>query len=488
MKFRYKVLLMNLMLISVSLGLVGCLMIRKNFEFAKQTQLKNAVVQNNLVQSSIEYELLQVINRGDERVEEQLAQIGENVSHSMRTTDSSFYIRYDGQIFYASDGGSLEMDDTLYDNLKTEEKNYRISREGEDYYIYVTSLSQVQAKSLNIISKYKITQIYSMIRKQVQYFRIVLILVLVCDVGILHFLTGVLTRPLEQLNHVSEKIASGDYQTRVQVCTQDEIGLLAKKFNVMAQAVEGRVEELNDMIQKRDQFVADFTHEIKTPMTTIIGYADMMRSMELPAEEQMMALNYIFSEGKRLENLSTKLFELIYLKQNAIEKHPVHIADLCREAEKTVADAFQRKHVKLKIETEPAIVQGSRELLVTALVNLLDNARKASDEGKMIELYGKITYGKLSENTCSYQLCVIDHGIGMTQEQAARICDEFYMADKSRARKEGGAGIGMSLVALILEHHGARLVVDSEPGKGSHISILFSEAKRLSEENEETLQ
>ena len=92
------------------------------------------------------------------------------------------------------------------------------------------------------------------------------------------------------------------------------------------------------MIQKRDHFVADFTHEIKTPMTAIMGYADTMRSMELPAEEQMMALNYIFSEGKRLENLSTKLFELIYLKQNTIEKHPVHIVDLCREAEKTVAD------------------------------------------------------------------------------------------------------------------------------------------------------
>ena len=83
----------------------------------------------------------------------------------------------------------------------------------------------------------------------------------------------------------------------------------------MAQAVSDHVDELNDMVHRREQFVADFTHEIKTPMTSIIGYADTMRSLELPREEQIMALGYIFSEGKRLESMSNKLFDLIYLRQ-----------------------------------------------------------------------------------------------------------------------------------------------------------------------------
>lgn len=133
----------------------------------------------------------------------------------------------------------------------------------------------------------------------------------------------------------------------------------------------------------------------------------------------------------------------------------------------------------------------NRELLVTALVNIMDNARKASDEGQQVEVTGKFVDNRAcnipkdktdigeaeSEDdwkcTRAYEICIIDHGIGMTKEQAERICDEFYMADKSRARKEGGAGIGMSLVAIILEHHNAVLSVESEPGCGTTMRIVL---------------
>lgn len=133
----------------------------------------------------------------------------------------------------------------------------------------------------------------------------------------------------------------------------------------------------------------------------------------------------------------------------------------------------------------------NRELLVTALVNLMDNARKASEEGQQVEVTGKIVDNmacnipkdktdigeaeSADDRKCTraYEICIIDHGIGMTKEQAERICDEFYMADKSRARKEGGAGIGMSLVAIILEHHNAVLSVESEPGCGTTMRILL---------------
>ena len=117
------------------------------------------------------------------------------------------------------------------------------------------------------------------------------------------------------------------------------------------------------------------------------------------------------------------------------------------------------------------MLYGNKELLVTALVNLLDNARKASMEHGIIEFSGKKIQEE--ENPFYYELSVKDYGIGMTKEEAERICDEFYMADKSRARQEGGAGIGMSLVALILEHHQAELIIESEPKKGTKMRICF---------------
>ncbi len=503
MKFRYKVLFTNLILLSLGLGLVGYLMIHKNFELAKQTQLKNAIVQNNLVQSSVEYELLQLLNSASDNSETsnnntdnsnaekssisassiaaQLPQIGSRVSSSVRTKDSFFYIYYDGNRVYTDDKSQVDINDTLFNDLTTGNKNYLINIEDEKHYIYVTSQSVIDEKNLWIISKCDASEAYSLLDEQIKYFRLIIVVILIAESVAMYFISRYMTKPLEKLNRVSEEIAQGDYATRVNVKSHDEIGLLAQKFNIMAQAVSDHVDELNDMVHRREQFVADFTHEIKTPMTSIIGYADTMRSLELPREEQIMALGYIFSEGKRLESMSQKLFELIYLRQHDIKMDDVHMADLCAEVVKVVEPAYENRHLIIETEIEDAVLTVNRELLVTALVNLMDNARKASSEGGKVEIIGKYVYDKVNSTLedkksqknveDTYEICIIDHGIGMTKEQADRICDEFYMVDKSRARKEGGAGIGMSLVAVILEHHNAKLSVESEPGCGTTMRI-----------------
>ncbi len=469
MKFRYKVLFINLILLSISLGLVGYLMIHKNFVLAKETQLQNAIVQNNLLQSSVEYELLQILNNSEGSIKGNLPEIGERVAGSMRT-DSDFSIRYNGEFLYSSGGEQEKIPEELFRNLKSDGKNYVITKQDGHHYIYVTSFSQVQKKELCIVSRSDASEAYTLMQEQISYFRLTLIAVLlVCSV-IMYLVSLYLTRPLEQLTKISQEIAEGNYEIRVKAGTMDEIGLLAEKFNVMAGAVAEHVEELNDMIHRREQFVADFTHEIKTPMTTIIGYADTMRSMELPREEEIMALSYIFSEGKRLESMSGKLFELIYLRQNTIEKKPIHVTDLENEIVKIVSPAMEKKGITLVTKLVPAVLEGNRELLVTAFVNLLDNARKASDEGQTVEFCGTLIE---EEKGVGYEVSVIDYGIGMTEEDTKKICDEFYMVDKSRARSEGGAGIGMSLVALILEHHGAQLSIESKLKKGTKMRVCF---------------
>lgn len=484
MKFRYKVLMINLILLSVSLGVIGYLMIRKNFELAQNTQLQNAIVENNLVQSSVEYELLQVLYSGNYNIEEELSQIGERVAEGMMAAASSFYIKYADTYVYSSDGNEAVISDALFTDLDTGGKNYIISEEEGAHYIYVTSYNNVDDTSLCIISKRDISDSYLLMNREISYFRLLIVGILAAASIIMYWISKYLTNPLEKLNRVSEEISGGNYDIRIEVKSGDEIGLLAEKFNHMATAVSEHVEELNDMIRRRDQFVADFTHEIKTPMTTIIGYADTMRSIELPREEEIMSLNYIFSEGKRLEAMSGKLFELIYLKQNEIKKAPVHTADLGKEIARIVSPALLRKKIELVTEIEPAVIEGSQELLITVFINLIDNARKASEEGEVIEFLGKSIQrtgeaGKeewsADEINCGmeYEFSVIDHGVGMPEEEIGRICDEFYMVDKSRSRREGGAGLGMSLAALILERHGAKLKIESVCGEGTKMRITF---------------
>lgn len=470
MKFRYKVLCINLILLSLSLGTVGYMMVNRNFEIAKEAGLQNAVLENNMVQYSVEYELLSVIGGGGVQIENSLKDIGATVSDSMPSTDSDFYLRYNNRYAYSSNGMEAQVPRELYLNTNQGQKNYMISSTEEGKYIYVSSCSIVDEKTLFIINRYDASEAYELMESQVRYFRLVLAGVLLFASVIMYLVSIYLTRPLETLNVVTDEIARGNYAVRSHVKSRDEVGNLSIKFNGMAQAVEEHVDKLNDMIHRRDQFVADFTHEIKTPMTTIIGYADTMRSMELPREDQIMGLNYIFSEGKRLEVMSGKLFELIYLRQHSIERTPIHITDMEKEIRRITEPMLAKKNIRLVTDMENGMISGSKELLVTVFVNLIDNARKASREGTKVCIKGRQIRTAEAE---SYEISVIDHGMGMSRETVKHICDEFYMADKSRARQEGGAGIGMSLVALILEQHQAELSIHSSIGRGTQIRIRF---------------
>lgn len=470
MRFRYKILMVNIILLSVALGIIGFLMIDKNFKLALNTQIRNAVLENNLVQSSVEYELLDIINTNMSQVSAALDDIGTRVHSGMMSTDSSIYIKYGDTISYASNEDIIP--ESLFENLSVGSKNYIITHTDDKYQIFVTSVNQINNKNLCIVTNADISEAYNLMHLQIQYFKILLVIILcVCSV-IIFFISTFLTHPIEQLNTITDAFAQGDYSARAEIHQKDEIGQLAVKFNHMAAAVSDHVHELQAMIRRREQFVADFTHEIKTPMTSIIGYADMIRSKELSRERQIMASNYIFSEGKRLENMSMKLFDLIYLDRHEIALNDVYTVQFLQEVKNSMQLTLDLKHLVLELNVTPAVISGDKELLKTAFINLLDNARKASSENSRIELNGKCTPDG------QYIFQVVDYGIGMSPEDAQKICDEFYMVDKSRSRKEGGAGLGMSLVSIIIARHHAHLDIQSCLGEGTTISVTFDSYRK----------
>ena len=299
--------------------------------------------------------------------------------------------------------------------------------------------------------------------------------------GLIVYITSMLlTRPLEKLNTVTDQFAQGSFTTRSDVNSRDEIGLLSDKFNHMADSVENHIDELNDMLHRRDQFVADFTHEIKTPMTTIIGYADTIRSVELSREEEVTAASYIFSEGKRLEQMSSHLFDLIYLKDGKIPKTLVSTQALGEAVIETMLPSLEKAGLTLDYSFENANILCDSTLIKTAFINLIDNARKASSAGSSITFTGRIITDEIG-NPRSYNYIVEDHGIGIAKEDIDRIYDEFFMVDKSRSRKEGGAGLGMSLVSAILKEHEAVLKIDSEPGVGTKMSVILPNCTKAEE-------
>lgn len=134
-------------------------------------------------------------------------------------------------------------------------------------------------------------------RQQITFYWIFAVMAIICAL-LSYTIAYLLTRPLGRLSQAAREIAAGHWDYRVGLKTGDEIGLLAQDFDSMAERVETSVEELQASMERQEQFVGSFTHELKTPMTSIIGYADLLRSQPLSAEEQRDAVNYIFSEGR----------------------------------------------------------------------------------------------------------------------------------------------------------------------------------------------
>lgn len=469
MKFRYKVLIINILLLSVGIGAVGILMIKKNFNLALNSQIKNAVEENNILQSAIEYDLLDAASESNSNFIKAIPLTGSDVTSNLSPTQSAIYIVYDGSLAYTNDNKSIAYPEELCIKTSIGEKKYTIVNVYDTIYVFVASCSTVNGSNFNIINRRDITDAYTLMHSQIKYYRILLITVVsICSIA-MFLISILLTKPLEKLARISKAFGEGNYDLRTNIKSHDEIGGLAVAYNNMADSIEENVNDLKDMLIRKDQFVANFTHEIKTPMTSIIGYADTIRSKEMSRENQILAASYIFSEGKRLESMSKKLLNLIYNKQHDIIYEPFHTKRLAHDINSSTSPFLSANGIKLKTEVTDYTLYGDLLLLRSAFINLIDNAKKASSPGSYIELTGYIT-----DDGADYEFVVKDYGIGIDEEHLSKICDEFYMVDKSRSRNDGGAGLGLSLANMIFYRHNANFTVTSKPGVGTTIYIRIN--------------
>lgn len=277
----------------------------------------------------------------------------------------------------------------------------------------------------------------------------------------LHF-----TRPVRKLSQATRLFADGDYSRRVREKGHDEMAMLSRDFNQMAGQLEAGIGQLKEEARRQEEFTAAFSHELKTPLTSIIGYADILRSRELPGEERSRCANYIVHQGRRLERLALKMLEMSYMENQEIVFQEIDVALLVSRIRLMTENLLEQKGIRLTVEEEPGTVYGDPDLLLSLFSNLVDNARKACGGGGEIVLSGKALES-------GYRFLVTDDGCGMPEEEVHKITEAFYMIDKSRARKEGGAGIGMALCQKIISIHHAQWRIESAPGEGTRVFVFF---------------
>lgn len=284
-----------------------------------------------------------------------------------------------------------------------------------------------------------------------------------------------ITKPLSLLTKVTDEIALGNYGKRVNISSSDyEITTLSESVNSMSLAIEQKIKEIREESEKRNIFVADFTHELKTPMTAIIGYAQMLRSYELNALERKEATEAIYNEAKRLEKLSLQLLDLYVFQNEQIEIEKLNLLTIGEQLKATLKYLSEKYDVLFCIDFNSETILANGVLLLSLLYNLADNAFKASEPQSTVKIYSK------SSNDIVW-IFVEDKGRGIAKENIKFLTEPFYREDKSRSRKFGGAGLGLSLCKEIVMLHGTELSFESEKGKGTIVSFTL---KRGGEEDE----
>ena len=223
------------------------------------------------------------------------------------------------------------------------------------------------------------------------------------------------------------------------------------------------VTEAQNAEQMRREFSANVSHELKTPLQGIIGSAELLESGMVKAEDMPRFVGHIRKEASRLVNLIEDIIRLSQLDEGVeLPAEQVDILQLCQDVKEILAPSAAEKNVKIDVTGDGFHVQGVRRMLQEIIYNLCDNAIKYNVPGGSVMIY--------AENN---RLAVSDTGIGIPAEHKDRIFERFYRVDKSHSKASGGTGLGLSIVKHAVQYHHGKIALESEPNKGTTISVLF---------------
>ena len=463
MSFRLRIVLMTTALITVLFSVGGSMLIHSSFQNSLKKEEETIVDTNEMILRVVAY----VGKDGKWITEEELVTIIENLCQQ----DSFHALRLmnDGETIYSyqNTDAVLTMIDTYSDLEEDQVKiSYFESKKAENY-IRSSMKFLLNSRTYYLDVSRNLTDIYLAREEQLRLFQAIFLVISILGMFLSWLLASYLTRNLRELTKAVKKFGEGNLSYRANIQEQDEVGELAVAFDTMAEELEENITLLKETAEQREMFIGAFTHELKTPMTSIIGYADLLRSQKLNQEDEADALNYIFSEGKRLENLSLKMLDLFVMDKKEAELRVCSPAQITTYTAQHLMNIFAEKGVQIKVQVEEGVCMLEPDLFQTLLINLLDNAKKAMEQG------GKIFVDvKMTSRGCVIQ--IKDEGKGIPKDSLKHLTEAFYRVDKSRARKNGSAGLGLSLCEKIVElHHGA-MTFESEEGVGTVVTVYLN--------------
>jgi two-component system phosphate regulon sensor histidine kinase PhoR len=286
-----------------------------------------------------------------------------------------------------------------------------------------------------------------------------------------YFVSRSITLPIRQVKETAQQIAKGDFSKRVRIKSKGELGELAESLNTMADELQQKMENLKRLDRVRTDFVANVSHELKTPLTLIKGYIETLQNKAINDKEKSSKFISIIKEhADRLGYIIDDLLSLseIELSRDCVNRTEFDLKEVIDEISLGFEQALAKKNQTLTASTQgdDFRIQADRNKIEQVFANLIDNAVKYTKESGRIEI-------SLREQGQTVCVTVQDNGIGIPKEHRDRVFERFYRVDKARSREIGGTGLGLSIVKHIVLAHNGKITIESEPNRGTKVSVTF---------------
>jgi len=317
-------------------------------------------------------------------------------------------------------------------------------------------------REINLLLSLQSTKFLNTVRMTLVWSGVISIFI---GIGVALIVSNLTVKPLKEMQKLAKRISQGDYSARIGLKSKDEIGELASSLNYMA-------EQLTDIENMRKKLVQNVSHDLRTPLTSIKGYLELLEDESFTEEEKLKSINTIQKEVERMETIVKEITRLSIIdgKNYQLDIEKLDLNSVVKESIPIISIEAEKKNIQIQTDSlqKEIFIMGDKEKVKEVIINLLDNAIKFTNEG-----FIKIS---TSQNKNYVSLIIEDTGIGIDPEDMPHIFERFYRGEKSRSKNSSGLGIGLSIVKELLYMQNGKIEVESKKSKGSKFTVNFPAA------------
>lgn len=481
MKFSQKIFLISFILIIIVINIIGIVMINYTYKLNIEKEIEKSISQTNNIMHELtvysSYDLSTVANnylknginvdvyingqRSYTNFKSEDSQIAEGLLTSEdKSKDEGLTTEIDN-----IENGLLDTDE---DKITAEKKSANIV-ENSSYIEYMDSyiindklFMKLKRDNYIVITLSSISEANNMKQEQTNFFIELSVISSFIIALFLSITVNFLTRKIKKLDKAVNKVKQGNYNIKLKRLGNDEIGNFGNSFNEMTIAIQDNINKIQEVSENRRQFIGDLTHEIRTPLTSIIGYSSLINNDKVTDNNTIKQYSArIYEEGKYIQQMSERLTEMLLIENGSIKKELINISEEMKIIIEELENLYYNAIFNIQIE-ENVYKEVDKILLKSLIYNLVKNAIGAYDTTPRIDIY-------LSK----YEITIIDYGRGIPEDKIEKIKEPFYTLTKDRNRKISGMGLGLTLCFKIVNIHNWKLNIKSEIEKGTKVTILI---------------